>query len=268
LEAPKPGRWFSTDFPLVEGSRLIDVRLPLSRGKAGWKYLFPIRGEYRLNVNYVTEEGTRTSKVFTFAIREHGTKWLFLTAFTVGLFGLGLFAGRIFSAASGAGENSARAVMILACCLVPAHAGAVSTEGEGPFMGRLEIGPAAVGRPTSVKWRLEGGARATHSRAAFTLTVTHLENGAVVFAVEKLPVEREFSVDFHFTDGAEYRVRAVADLPPARSVRTEQILSVTGAEPPAGASLPAIAFFVFVLAGGLAAGRWSRGRIPLFHLRR
>ena len=57
LEAPAPGWFFSTDFPLVEGSRLLDMSLPLRQGRAEWKYLFPIRGEYRLTVEFTALDG-------------------------------------------------------------------------------------------------------------------------------------------------------------------------------------------------------------------
>src|SRR5690606_27507093 len=49
--APDPGRFFSTDFPLIEGTELLVMSLPVGRqGIAEWKYLFPIRGEYRVVV--------------------------------------------------------------------------------------------------------------------------------------------------------------------------------------------------------------------------
>ena len=60
LEAPEPGRFFSTDFPLVEGSRLLDMSLPLRQGRAEWKYLFPIRGQYRLTVEFVAPDGRKS----------------------------------------------------------------------------------------------------------------------------------------------------------------------------------------------------------------
>jgi hypothetical protein len=78
LEAPEPGRFFSTDFPLVEGSRLIDMRLPLIQGREEWKYLFPIRGKYRLSVEFIAPDGRKTHKTFTPGIRENKRKWVFL----------------------------------------------------------------------------------------------------------------------------------------------------------------------------------------------
>lgn len=96
LEAPVPGRFFSTDFPLVEGSPLTEMRLPLRRGKTEWKYLFPIRGEYRVVVDVVTTDGKAT-KTFPLRIRENREKWYLLGMFTLGLFALGVVAGRVFT---------------------------------------------------------------------------------------------------------------------------------------------------------------------------
>ena len=56
LDAPEPGRFFSTDFPFVEGTRLSEMRMELRQGRANWKFLFPIRGEYRLTVVATTAD--------------------------------------------------------------------------------------------------------------------------------------------------------------------------------------------------------------------
>jgi hypothetical protein len=63
LDAPEPGRFFSTDFPFVEGTRLSEMRMELRQGRANWKYLFPIRGEYRLAVVVRTADGGKASKI-------------------------------------------------------------------------------------------------------------------------------------------------------------------------------------------------------------
>ncbi len=90
LDAPKPGRFFSTDFPFIEGSRLSEMRLALRQGRATWNYLLPIRGEYRLAVDVVTLDGKKASKIFDFRVRENEQKWFILGAFSVGLFLLGV----------------------------------------------------------------------------------------------------------------------------------------------------------------------------------
>jgi hypothetical protein len=81
--------------------------------------------------------------------------------------------------------------------------------------------------------------------------------------VEKISVPDEFSMNFHFTDGAEYKISAIADIAGRRSVRTEQIVSVAGVEPPIRAMMPALALFLTVIVAGIAAGRWSTRRKAL-----
>ena len=53
------------------------------------------------------------------------------------------------------------------------------------------------------------------------------------------------------------RLTNVAGLEP---VRNEQVISVTGIEPPARAATPALLYFIALIAAGLGAGRWSKIR--------
>ena len=261
LDAPAPGRLFSTDFPLVEGSHLSDLRLPLRRGKAEWRYLFPIRGEYRVTVDYVTAAGKQASKTFAFHIRENRMKWITLGGFMAALFGLGFAAGRIFSPGRLTRERSAAFLALWLSCVFPFGASAAEPKtAPGKYAGNLEIGPARAGQPTSVRWQLLADESSEKLPAALTLIITHLEKEQTVFAVEKISVAEEFSMNFHFSDGAEYKVSAVADVGGRRPLRNEQTVSVTAVEPPIGAMLPALALFVIVIAAGILAGRWSTRR--------
>jgi hypothetical protein len=121
LEAPARGRFFSTDFPWVEGSKLQKLRLPLKAGKAEWKYLFPIRGQYRMAVDLVTAEGLTSGKVLQFTIRENRIKWLTLGIFVLGLFLLGFVAGRIFSSAATLRTGAAGLLIVALATLWPAN---------------------------------------------------------------------------------------------------------------------------------------------------
>ena len=259
LEAPPRGRIFSTDFPWVEGSKLHKLRLPLKAGKAEWKYLFPIRGQYRLAVDVDTAEGRTAGKVFYFTIRENRLKWLTLGVFILALFLLGFIAGRIFSSRATLGRGAAVFLIFAVIMISPGNLAAAQDLSAGPT-GRLEISPATVGRTTQINWKLEDGKTDAKPAALLSLSITHLEKEKIVFAVDRLAVVRDYSIDFQFTDGAEYRVTAYAEIPGAKPIRTEETVSVTGLEPPLGAMVPPIICFLLVIAGGLAAGRWSRKR--------
>ena len=164
LEAPEPGWFFSTDFPLVEGSRLLDMSLPLRQGRAEWKYLFPIRGQYRLTVEFIAPDGRKVNKTFPLAIRENKQKWFFLGIFTLGLFALGVLAGRIFTGAlSNAKRRAAACLLVSMSCVSWSIEVAAQELGQQKYFGWLEIDPATVGKPSSCA--LEIGGRRKRPRA-------------------------------------------------------------------------------------------------------
>ena len=119
----------------------------------------------------------------------------------------------------------------------------------------LEIDAATVGKPTRLRWRAPDNGKAM---TLLSLTITHLEKQKTVFAIDKVPVDKDYLVDFHFPDGAEYRVNSLAEVAGQEPLRTEQLVAVTGVEPPITAQLPALLFFLVVIALGLGAGRFSK----------
>jgi hypothetical protein len=255
LHAPPPGAFFSTDYPLVEGTLLSELRLPLRQGKANWKYLFPIRGEYRLVVDVTANENRKASKSFSFHVSENPKKWLALGAFSATLFVFGFVAARVFT-----GKPTNR-VSLVAAALLASTAGSVASQQRlASDAGLLKIEPATVGKPSEVSWSLARGGTIAGATAALSLTIAHLEKQKVVFAFDRVPVIGEWSMKFHFPDGAEYRVTAIAEVPGLAPLRAEETVSVTGIEPPAGPMIRALVYFTSLIALGLAAGRWSKRR--------
>ena len=255
LDAPKPGAFLSTDFPVVEGSRLLELVLPLRQGRTDWKYLFPIRGDYRLSVRVITPEGKAMAKTFVIPIPENSTKWLWLGLFCAGLFALGFAAGRIFTAIPAAATMSCLLLYSAGVSLASGHDAPQLGETAGSTSTAVEIAAAAVGKPTRLHWRAADGDKATK---LLSLSITHLEKHKTVFAIDKVPVDRDYDLDFHFPDGAEYRVNSLTEVTGHEPVRTEQLVEVTGVEPPVTAQIPALVFFLFVIASGLGAGRLSK----------
>ena len=260
LDAP-PSGFFSTDFPLVEGSRLLEMRLPLVNGKAEWRQVLPIRGAYRLAAEFIGAGGVKKGTVFSFHVYENPRKWLVLGGFAFGLFITGVIAGRIFSAAKDAPRTQLSFCLLL-FVLCGAAAGKWSwahEEQERKYMSKLEIGPAAVGAPARLQWWLHPAGVNGQPSAKLSLTIAHVEMNKVVFALEKIPVAGEFALDYQFTDGSEYLVTAVAETGDGETVRQERTVSVTAAAPPLGTKLPPLILFIAVIAAGLLAGRCSRG---------
>jgi hypothetical protein len=258
LEAPRP-IFFSTDFPLAEGSILTEMRLPLRAGKAEWRYNFPIRGEYRLFVEVLAPYGTKSSKMFAIEVREHRSKWLTLAAFMLGLFGVGVIAGRIFTNKVRKGAGALPAIFYAGVFFAVSSTALAQAEEAKPI-ARLEIDPPSAGQLARIRWLLDGEHENAGRGALLSLAITHIEKKMTVFAVDRIPVDREFSMNFHFVDGAEHRVSARAELPEGKAMRSEQVVSVSAVEPAVSAMLPTMGLFLMVIALGLGVGRWSRCR--------
>jgi uncharacterized membrane protein YciS (DUF1049 family) len=50
LRTPSATPWFTTDFPIVEGTTLLDMTAVAPTGKLEWQQMLPIRGTYKLQV--------------------------------------------------------------------------------------------------------------------------------------------------------------------------------------------------------------------------
>jgi hypothetical protein len=66
LSSPERKFFSPTDFPMVEGTKLIDSTLSVENGKASFDYMFPIRGDYGMKVEVMDEKGNSvgTHKLF------------------------------------------------------------------------------------------------------------------------------------------------------------------------------------------------------------
>jgi hypothetical protein len=257
LEAPRP-IFFSTDFPLAEGSILTEMRLPLRAGKAEWRYNFPIRGEYRLFVEVLAPDGSQSTEMFAIEVREHRSKWLTLAAFMLGLLGVGVLAGRIFTRPVSTGSGALAAIFSASLFFALSSSTAFAQAGAVKPIARLEIDSPSDGKLARIRWVLDADGGNAGRGALLSLAITHIEKKMTVLAVDKIPVEGEFSMNFHFVDGAEHRVSARAELPGGKVLRSEQVVSVSAVEPPASAMLPALGLFLTMITLGLGVGRWSR----------
>ena len=145
---------------------------------------------------------------------------------------------------------------------VGGHDGPAPTRDISDPQSMLEIDGAVVGKLTSLRWR-PSDAPVVNRR--LSLAITHLEKRKIMFAIDRVPVAGEFGLKFNYPDGAEYRVNGVAESPRQAPLRAERLVVVTGIEPAMKAQIPALLFFLSVIALGLGAGRLSfryRHRAP------
>ncbi|NBI29279.1 hypothetical protein [Chengkuizengella marina] len=57
LNSPERKFFSPTDFPIVEGTELIESTILVENGKAEFDYMFPIRGNYEMTVEVLNENG-------------------------------------------------------------------------------------------------------------------------------------------------------------------------------------------------------------------
>jgi hypothetical protein len=132
---------------------------------------------------------------------------------------------------------------------------------EGKLAGRLDVGPAVVGQPSEIRWNLSEPDTGKPVASLLTLTITHLEKEKRIFSHGKIPTRGNFTLSFHFTDGAAHRVSVLAEVEGRGEIREEKVITVTGIDPPRGAVIPSLLFFLGVITLGLVTGRISRGKI-------
>lgn len=260
LTAPPPGKLVSTDFPLIEGTRLVEMNLPKVPGTLSWSYVFPIRGEYRLDVSATDGQGGRLERSLRLHVGESRAKMAFLGGFVLALFLLGFTAGRIFSAPA-----AVAAVIVMALLHSPGSNGGVGADDRqtaGP-KGELTVAQPRVGAPSVIRWRGTVPGSEKPVPATVTVKVLQIEKGREIFTLDRVPTDGTLDIAFQFTDASSHRVAVTAR---GREHETEvaRTVEVESPTPPLGIRAWPVLVFSLVVLAGLAAGRASKKRrLPL-----
>ncbi len=229
-------------------------------GTVSWDYVFPIRGQYRLDVSATDGQGRRLQRSLAFHVRENRAKTAFLAGFVAALFLLGFIAGRIFSAPTGVAAVLTIALLLGAGPDRGLSADAGRTAG---FKGELTVAPPRVGTPSAIRWRGWDPGSEEPVPATVTLSVVALEKGREIFTLNRVPTGGTLDLALQFIDASPHRV-VVAATAQGRRQETEvaQTVQVESATPPLGIRFRPVLVFLLVILAGLAAGRISK-RHPL-----
>ncbi len=262
LYAPPRSWLFSTDFPQVESTPLLDIELPAVNGKVDWEYLFPIRGDYRLEVGSVDSVGNTVKRVFSLLIRESRTKLFYLGTILTGLFLFGVMVGRLFTL-RGSESGIAGGILLLVgsvlnICPVTAQEQTTKVSGDKEFVVRLNVSPPTVGELSQIQWRLSETKTGLPYPTHLTLAITQLEKGKKIFILKGIPTKGNLNFKFHFVDGSPHKVTTIAELTGRNPIQVEKVVVVTSIQPPKTVSLRALFLFLIVLVLGLITGRLSR----------
>ncbi|SFJ21792.1 hypothetical protein [Thermoflavimicrobium dichotomicum] len=105
LSSPPKQFFPTTDFPIVEGTQLLDGTFAVHDGKVRFQYMFPIRGTYQLSVEGV-EGSTLKKQVIPIAIDENPDEVRNLILFISGLVLLGLACGFLLTTWRGRADET------------------------------------------------------------------------------------------------------------------------------------------------------------------
>jgi hypothetical protein len=294
---PQPTPWFTTDFPIVEGTTLLDIEANAPTGELQVQQVFPIRGNYQLQVAVdpiVEGAFTPSEQTLVLAVPENPLKYYYFLIILGVLLAIGFVGGWVIGGRQKAqpGEIAPQRVRLLlsgvtvvaiaallffniSAELFHHHAGMAEASGTPPDLIesqglRLEITgdkSATVGQLAFLQAKLTDSQ--THqpiTDAVFSIKATQLENNWVAFAYQGSPdAKGSLTWQEQFFDGAPHKIEIKVS-PRSNAKRqfkpfqATQEVDVEGVEPPLLVRMVSLAYFTGVVALGLILGLWLQHR--------
>jgi hypothetical protein len=295
---PPPTPWFTTDFPMAEGTTLLDIEANAPTGELQVQQTFPIRGDYRLQVTVnpiVAGTFAPLEQTLTLAVPENPLKYFYFLVSLGVLLAIGMVGGWVIGGRQQTqpGEIAPQRVRLLlsgvtvvaiAALLffnisgelhhhgeMAEEANSSATPGFVESQGlRLEITgdtSAIVGQLASFQAKLtDQQTRQPVTDALFSIKATQLENNWVAFAHQG-PTDATGTLTWQeqFFDGAPHKIEVkVSPSSTAKKqfqpLQAAQEIDVEGVEPPALARIVGLAYFTGIVALGLLLGLWLQHR--------
>jgi hypothetical protein len=294
---PPPTPWFTTDFPITEGTQLLDIASPAPTGEFQIQQVFPIRGNYQLKVDVVpTVAGAFApiQQTLNLNVPENPLKLVYFPVLLALLLAIGGIGGWVIGGreAMQAGEIAPRRVRLLLSGVTAAAIAALlffnisaelavahSDEAAAPSDNasliqsqglRLELtgdAQTAVGKMATFRAKLtDGQTNQPVTDAIVAVKSIALENDWVAFGYQGgLDSQGLLTWQEQFFDGAPHKVEVTVSPNPTGSrqfqpFQTSREIEVEGIAPPTSVRLIGLFYFTSVLAVGVLVGLWLQRR--------
>ena len=297
---PAPTPWFTTDFPIVEGTKLLDIEGDTPTGEFQIQQVFPIRGTYQLQATVspiVTNTFAPIAQTLTLKVSENPLKLRYFPFVLIVLLAIGFVGGSIIGGrqAIQAGEIAPRRVRLLLsgvtvlaiAALLFFNVGAEFAQAEGSMATgeetpttnnpslvqsqglKLELtgdDSTAVGQMASFQAKLmDSQTNQSVSDAIFAIKSIQLENNWVAFAHQGIPdAQGMLSWQEQLFDGAPHKIEVqVSPQPNGRQFKpllASRKIEVEGIAPPLSVRFIGLLYFTGILSLGLIAGLWLQRR--------
>lgn len=299
LVTPPKTPWWTSDFPIVEGTTLLELTLSASEGTVHFQNTMPIRGTYQLQVAVTPQvPGSFEAYIETLTLKvpENPVKYRNVSILLSILFVVGLGGGWIIGGEQTviAGETAPRRVqwllsgaaitaiaVMLYISITAEHADAHATDHDDAQSAAVETESvpedivaeidnqaiATVGQTIPLVVSVADASGNAFDNAMLDVEVRSVEYGrAVTNFTAQTDIEGEFTWEQQLFDGAPHQI--IVDVAPAPDADGEFIpftlsktIDVNGVAPPVSTRMISLSYFTLVLAMGMGTGYWLKQRV-------
>lgn len=293
---PSSNPFLSTDFPVVEGTKLLEMEAIAPQGKLEIEQMLPIRGKYQVLVDVTPIAGdsfTPIHQTLTLDVPETPVKYRNYGILLVILLAVGLGGGWIIGkqqspqtgeiAPAGVRLLLSGAVLVAISSLLVVNISAEMAESHSHAHQSVAEKPAVVS-DSQIKLQITGDKYATVGEVAnfqvqaidtktnlpvkdvvFKIATTQLEHNWTAFAYQGIADDNGLKWQQQFFDGATYNL--AVEVAPSQSSTLQfqpvvaiQEIEVAGVATPLFTRLISLVYLVGAIAIGLAIALWLRRR--------
>lgn len=294
---PPLSPFLSTDFPVVEGTKLLEMEAIAPQGKLEIAQMLPIRGKYQFLVDVVPVAGegfTPIHQTLTLDVPENPVKYRNYGILLAILLAVGIGGGWVMGKQemSQPGEIAparvrlllSGAVLVAIASLLVINISAEMAESHSHAHQSSPEKPAVI-NDAAIRLQIVGARQATVGETAnfqvqaldsqtnlpvkdviFKVATTQLEHNWTAFAYQGIAdANGQFKWQQQFFDGATHKLEV--EVAPSQSSKRQfqtvvasQEIEVAGVATPLLTRLISLAYLVGAIAIGLAIGLWLRRR--------
>ncbi len=290
---PPKNPWFTTDFPMVEGTELLNIEAVAPNGELKIQQMLPIRGNYQLLVNVtpiVANAFPSIQQKLTLSVPENWVKYRNFGILVVILLSLGIGGGLVLGGQQQIqlGEIAPKRVRLLlsgtivfaiASLLIINISAEVAESHSHSHELQSQTKAPAIQASQGVEARIRGDVQATVGQPAMlsiqvldtatgqpandvmvNIKATQTENNWVTFAYQGMTnTNGQLTWKQQFFDGAPHKIEVEVSPQPQTKrqflpLRVAKRIEVEGVAPPMSVRLIALAYFTSIIVLGLLLG--------------
>ena len=293
ISTPPRNPFLTTDFPIVEGTELLELEAAAPNGKLEFEQMLPIRGNYQIQVNVsplVANAFASYQQTLNLNVRENPVKYKFFAVIAAILLSLGLLGGWVIGGQEEIKEgeiapqsvrlllSAITVVAIVTLLFINITAEVAEAHGDAHSPKNEKIAPS-ISQSQGMEVRITGDKLATVGTLAnlavevkdsttgaaikdvgLRVKAIALEDNLTVFAYQGFPnSEGKLIWQEQFFDGAPHKVEVEAISLPESSrqfpvVKVAQSMEVEGIAPPMYIRLIGLFYFTAIVGMGMAIG--------------